>query len=171
MKTKVFLFTISLAVAGMISSCGSDSAADQAKNAAKAEVENINAGKPAADAPAVPMGPTTTISFDEGTEHEFGTIDEGDVVAHVFKFKNTGEEPLVLTNAKGSCGCTVPTWPKEPIAPGETGEINVEFNSKGKSGKQNKKVTLTANTNPAQTFLYVKGEVTPDPNKKAPATK
>ena len=93
------------------------------------------------------------------TEYNFGTIEQGDVVSHTFQFTNTGDEALIIQNAKGSCGCTVPKWPKDPILPGETGEIQVEFNSKGKKGNQNKKVTITANTNPAQTFIYLKGAV------------
>lgn len=106
----------------------------------------------------VPTGPTTTMEFEE-SQFDFGTIDEGEKVSHLFTFTNTGDMPLVIKDAKGSCGCTVPQWPKEPIAPGEQGQILVEFNSKGKSGAQNKRVTLTCNTNPAQTFVNMKGEV------------
>ena len=109
-------------------------------------------------AQAAPTGPTTTVAFGE-TEYDFGTVDQGAVVEHVFTFTNSGSEPLVISNAKGSCGCTVPEWPKEPIAPGATGEITVKFDSKGKKNAQNKKVTITANTNPAQSFLYIKGNV------------
>lgn len=108
--------------------------------------------------PAVPTGPTTTIEFEEAT-HDFGTIKEGEIVTHVFTFTNTGDEVLILTNAKGSCGCTVPQWPKDPIAPGETASITVKFNSKNKKGKRNQKVTISANTDPIQSFLYLKGEV------------
>lgn len=97
----------------------------------------------------------------ENEEWDFGTINEGDVVEHSFTFTNTGTEPLIISNAKGSCGCTVPVWPREPIAVGATGTINVKFNSKGKKNKQHKRVTLTANTTPNQTILRVKGEVTP----------
>ena len=63
------------------------------------------------------------------TEHDFGTINEGDVVEHEFTFTNTGKAPLVVTNAKGSCGCTVPKKPEGPIAPGETGEIQVKYDT------------------------------------------
>ncbi len=66
---------------------------------------------------------------------------------------------MIISNAKGSCGCTVPKWPKEPIAPGETGEINVKFSSKNKKGSQNKTVTLTANTTPPTTKLRVTGQI------------
>ena len=92
---------------------------------------------------------------------DFGTITEGEVVAHTYTFTNTGDAPLVLSNAKGSCGCTIPAWPKEPIAPGETASMTVEFNSKGKFGQRNQKVTITANTNPAQTFIYLTGRIMP----------
>ena len=107
-----------------------------------------------------PAGPLTGISFNE-YEHDFGVMDEGDVVTHYFEFTNTGAEPLILDKCKGSCGCTVPQCPKNPIAPGETGSIEVKFNSKGKKNKQTKKVTVTANTDPVQTILTIKANVTP----------
>ena len=69
------------------------------------------------------------------------------------KFKNTGNEPMIISNAKGSCGCTVPQWPKEPIAPGESGEINVQFNSKNKTGAQNKRVTINIDIYPSEMKL------------------
>jgi Protein of unknown function (DUF1573) len=112
------------------------------------------------NAEIVPAGPSTTIKFEEES-FNFGTVKEGDVVKHVFKFKNTGTEPLVISNAKGSCGCTVPTWPKEAIAPGATGEIKVEFNTAGKPGQQTKRVTVTGNTVPTDNFIDVTGQVTP----------
>lgn len=111
------------------------------------------------NAPAAPTGPTTAIEYEKEGRFDFGTVDEGEIVKHVFKFKNVGSEPLVISNCKGSCGCTVPTWPKEPIPPGANGEINVEFNSRGKVGSQSKRVTVTANTNPTETFLEIRGEV------------
>jgi Protein of unknown function (DUF1573) len=114
-----------------------------------------------------PSGPTTTIAF-EHTDFDFGTVKDGEKVKHTYKFKNTGSEPLIISSAKGSCGCTVPKWPSEPIAPGGSGVIDVEFDSKGKPGKQTKRVTVTANTTPAQTLLNISGTVEKDPN--APAT-
>ncbi len=112
--------------------------------------------------------PATSISFDE-MEHHFGTIDEGDKVEHVFTFKNTGSEPLILEKCKGSCGCTVPTCPTEPILPGASGEIKVVFNSRGKKNHQEKRVTITANTEPIQTVLKIIADVTPDPEAAAKA--
>lgn len=106
----------------------------------------------------ISAGPVTTIKYEEEV-FDFGVANEGDLVKHVFKFKNTGTEPLVISNAKGSCGCTVPTWPKEPVPPGGSAEINVEFNTKGKPGNQSKRVTVTANTVPTETFIEIKGTV------------
>ena len=108
--------------------------------------------------PSNEENPITTLKFEE-TVYDFGKVVEGTKVTQVFTFTNTGQEPLVLTNALGSCGCTVPKWPREPIRPGETASITVEFNSKNKIGQRNQKVTITANTEPPQTYLYLKGEV------------
>lgn len=108
--------------------------------------------------PMEPAGPTTSMTFKE-TTFDFGSVDAGEKVRHVYKFTNSGKEPLLISNARGSCGCTVPQWPKEAIQPGADGEIVVEFDSGGKSGRQTKTVTLTANTDPAQTTLTITGEV------------
>ena len=123
-----------------------------------------------ATTPAPPVGPTTAVTFNE-TEFNFGQVKAGEKVQHVYKFKNSGKEPLVISNAKGSCGCTVPQWPKEPIGVGEEGEILVQFDSKGKSGNQTKQVTITANTDPPQTILYIKGEVMADKAATTPDVK
>lgn len=109
-------------------------------------------------ASTVPLPDRTSISF-ETPSFDFGTITQGEAVQYVYKFTNTGDKPLIISKAKGSCGCTVPVWPKKPIAPGETGELKVEFNSKGKMGKQHKSITVTSNTDPAITNLAIKGEV------------
>ena len=111
-----------------------------------------------------PAGPTTSMVFDT-YEHDFGTLDEGDAVTHIFTFTNTGSEPLVLDKCKGSCGCTVPQCPKQPIAPGASGEIEVKFNSKGKKNNQTKTVTINANTDPGQTILKIKAFVNPAETK------
>lgn len=86
----------------------------------------------------------TEMTFAEKS-HDFGTIKQGDKVAHIFTFKNTGDHDLIISRAVGSCGCTVPEYPKEPIAPGKSGTMKVSFNSTGKSGQQHKTVTITAN--------------------------
>jgi len=108
--------------------------------------------------PNVPTPSFPEINFPTPS-FDYGMIEAGEKVVHTYPFTNTGTVPLVLSNAKGSCGCTVPEWPKEPILPGESAEIVVMFNSVNKKGTQNKRVTITANTEPAQTFLTIKGEV------------
>jgi hypothetical protein len=107
-----------------------------------------------------PEGPLPTMSF-ETTEHDFGTISEGDVVEYTYAFKNTGEAPLIIQGAQGSCGCTVPDWSKEPIPVGGTGYVKAKFDSNGKPNVQNKTVTVTANTWPKQTVLRFKAMVVP----------
>ncbi|MCB0519132.1 MAG: DUF1573 domain-containing protein [Lewinellaceae bacterium] len=170
-----FLTVLTMA---FLASCQSDGARDQAVQAA-AGSEGTAATDPSATPaapgqvaptpnaaePAAPVGPTTSIQFPE-TEFNFGKVKAGEKVRHEYKFKNTGKEPLIISNAKGSCGCTVPEWPKEPIPVGGEGSIMVQFDSKGKSGNQTKQVTITANTDPPQSIIYIKGEVMPDPDAK-----
>jgi len=100
------------------------------------------------------------ISFDN-SEHDFGVIDEGDIVETVFTFTNAGKSELIIFSAKATCGCTVPEWPKEPIIPGGKGEIKVRFNSKGKPNKQQKNVTLATNADEGKIILVIKAQVTP----------
>jgi len=101
------------------------------------------------------------ITFDEKGIYDFGTLTEGDTVEHIFKFTNTGEFPLIINNITASCGCTTPEWPREPVAPGQSSSIRVRFNSRGKSGEQNKTVTIFANTDPSMTDLQFKALVNP----------
>lgn len=121
----------------------------------------------AAAATPVPTGPLTSIKFDE-PEYDWGTVMDGDKVTKIFKFKNTGKEPLIITKANATCGCTVPDWPKEAIAPGKSGEIKVVYDSKGKGAvggrEDSKRVTITANTDPADTYLNIKGKVDKKPD-------
>lgn len=84
------------------------------------------------------------ITFEESSK-DFGDIKQGDKVAHTFKLENTGNAPLIISNVAATCGCTVPSWPKEPIAPGKTAQIKVSFNSAGKMGKQNSVVRIYSN--------------------------
>lgn len=101
----------------------------------------------------------TEISFDE-MNFNFGTVKDGEIVKHTFKFKNTGDKTLILINVTGSCGCTVPQeWPTYPIEPGGTGEIKVEFNSTGRVGEVRKNVRVEANTNPTMSILTLNGTV------------
>lgn len=92
-------------------------------------------------------------------EYRFGSVRAGAMVNHEFTFTNTGELPLLITDARSTCGCTVPNYPKEPIAPGEQGTITVSFNTTHKVGLQRKPIMLTANTYPSMTTVYVEGTV------------
>lgn len=101
--------------------------------------------------------PKTSISFDKDN-FDFGAMQVGEKSETYFSFTNTGSEALIISSAKGSCGCTVPEWPKEPIAPGASGQLKVVFNAKS-AGKQTKTVTIQANTDPNPTRLTIKADV------------
>jgi len=151
---------LSVLAAGMLlSACN--------QSAKTAKTADSSAAQPAAaGASATPAGSTVTavqtnapvMNFDKSS-FDFGKISRGDKVIHDFKFTNTGKSPLIISDAKASCGCTKPNWPKTPVAPGESALINVQFNSTGKIGLQDKMITITANTNPAQTVVHLVGEV------------
>jgi hypothetical protein len=104
------------------------------------------------------MKNTTTVQILDSL-YNFGTISEGAKVEFSYRFKNTGANPLVIFEAHGSCGCTVPERPEKPILPGETGFLKVVFNSSGKRGHNEKDVIVSANTNPAFPVLKLTGEV------------
>lgn len=95
----------------------------------------------------------------EKYDHNFGEIREGEKVEKRFKFTNTGNAELVIFSAKGTCGCTVPDYPRNPIAPGETGEILVTYDSSNRTGLQEKTVNITANTNPNVITLHLVSRV------------
>lgn len=144
-KILIFIFAL-----GLLNSCKEDAASkvnDQNLEMAKKRDYMLGEGAP-------------VMTFDEKV-HDFGNLREGDVVETLFKFKNTGKSDLIISNAVGSCGCTVPEWPKEPIAPGATGDIKVKFNSNGKPNKQNKSVTLTTNTATGKEVIRITADVTP----------
>ncbi len=134
----------------------------------KAESATIDqANLTAAAANKEVAGNFPVMTFQE-TEFDFGTVDEGTVVEHEYKFTNTGSAPLIVVNAKGSCGCTVPTWSKEPIAPGGEGTMLVKFNTNGKPNAQTKTVTIKANTESGTESIRIKGFVTPKAKASAP---
>jgi hypothetical protein len=93
------------------------------------------------------------------TVHDFGKIIKGEKLKYRFKFKNTGNADLVITKVSTSCGCTASHYPKKPIKPGEESYIEVVFDSTHKRGKQNKTITILANTQPNRTVLHIKGNV------------
>lgn len=91
--------------------------------------------------------------------YDFGKITQGEKVNHEFYFKNIGSKNLIITGASGSCGCTIPEWPKEPIATNTGGKINVVFNSEGKKGLQEKTVTIVTNCEPSTKIIKIKADV------------
>ena len=98
-------------------------------------------------------------------EVDFGTHNEGDILDTVFKFTNTGDVPLVISNVKTSCGCTTPYWPKKPIKPGESDKIKVKFNTNHKTGNQVKTITIHANTKNLTEQIKIKAYVNPKSKK------
>ncbi|NLP56991.1 DUF1573 domain-containing protein [Lutibacter sp. B1] len=98
------------------------------------------------------------IDFDK-REYDFGSVTEGDVVEGIFVISNKGKADLIILDAKASCGCTVPEWPKEAIKPGDSAELKFSFNSRGRSGKQSKSITLQTNSEKATEILRISGTV------------
>jgi hypothetical protein len=129
----------------------------KAKNDTTLPTSTTTAPQPAEEKPE---GPLPALAF-QSTEHDFGTITEGDIVEHTFSFTNTGAAPLIIQNAQPSCGCTAPDWTKEPIPPGGKGYVKAKFDSNGKPNVQNKSITVVANTWPKQTVLRFKAMVMP----------
>src|SRR5690606_12462611 len=107
-----------------------------------------------------PEGPLPKFQF-ATIDHDFGTVSEGQVVEYTYKFENTGDAPLIIQNAQGSCGCTASDWTKTPVPVGGTGFVTAKFDTNGRPNIQNKTVTVTANTYPKQTVLRFKAMVTP----------
>ncbi|WP_424961706.1 DUF1573 domain-containing protein [Ekhidna sp.] len=104
------------------------------------------------------------ISFTEKS-HDFGEITQGEKVEHIFEFENVGNEPLIISDVRTTCGCTAPEWPREPVAPGKTAKIKVVFNSAGKMGMQNKVITVMSNAvNNPERVKIVTNVMPPDPN-------
>lgn len=170
MKTKLILLIVFV---GALATACKDKEAEKKIAALEARLAEMEAkqgprvSKAKAQEPEVkPEGPLPAITFSE-MEHDFGTIKEGAVVEYTYKFKNTGDAPLIIQNAQPSCGCTVPEWTKEPVPVGGEGYIKAKFDTKGKTNLQNKTITVTANTWPKTNQLKFKAMVTPNPSASA----
>ena len=146
---KVVFMVVALATL-TFTSCTKESASAKVKAANVKEAEKRDATISSEGAPV--------IKWDK-TEHDFGTINQGDKVETIFTLTNTGEGDLIITKAKGSCGCTVPEWPKGAIAPGKTANIKVVFNSRGKKNKTTNSITLTTNTEKGNEVVRIKAFV------------
>jgi Protein of unknown function (DUF1573) len=176
MKIAIKLMSV-LALAVLIMSC-KDRASEKRIAELESRLAQIEANKstaatptpaatPAAAPDQKPDGPLPVLNF-EKTDHDFGTVTEGQKVSYTYKVKNTGEAPLIIQSAQPSCGCTVPTWTKDPIPVGGSGFVTAEFDSNGKPGINNKTITITANTWPKVTTLRFKAMVTPKAQAPGP---
>jgi len=143
---KKILLVVTVFSALLVTSC-KENAAEKVKEANVSEAANRDAQ----------ASKFAIMQFAE-KEFDFGEIENGTPVEHVFKFKNTGDAPLVIVDAKASCGCTVPSYSKTPVAPGEEGELLVKFNGRGK-GTVSKTVTITANTKAGKETLKIKATI------------
>jgi hypothetical protein len=141
---------LALSVVLVTTSCKQESAADKITDADMATAQAAKALE----------GKFPKVKLDK-LEHDFGTINEGDIVKTEFIVINDGEVDLIISDAKGSCGCTVPQPPKDPIKPGASAPIKVSFDSNGKPGAQKKTVTLTTNTEKGYETFEIKANVTP----------
>jgi len=151
---------------------------DNASGVVAADNSSVAAIDPANPATFDPMAktaavvdntPKTTATFGK-YEHDFGTIKQDSDNKYVFTFTNTGSEPMIIESATGSCGCTVPNYPKAPIPPGGTGDIEVAYKPGKQENAQSKTVTVVANTEPRETTLRIKAQVTPGTGSKDAAT-
>lgn len=126
--------------------------------AKEAKVERVATADPAATA--------SSIKFVKGETYDFGTLQEGDPAEAEFVFKNTSKEPLIIQNVHPSCGCTVPSWSKEAVAPGKTGVIKAAYGTKGRIGAFNKNITVTSSA--GTSVIWIKGTVEKAPESSAP---
>lgn len=150
MSKKKFILVVALAG---IAFMGCNSPKENPQNKMLDLVNNPESASGEADPDKLPV-----MTFAKES-HDFGMITQGEKVQYSFVFKNEGKVDLLIASASGSCGCTVPSFPKEPIPPGGEGKIDVTFDSAGKEGKQNKTVTLITNCQPNTKVLTIIGEV------------
>ena len=137
-------------------------AAAAARTAEDLSAEDLISNPNTANPQEVPVpNDLGVMTFDEKT-FDFGTIKQGEVVKHTFHFVNTGKKPIIIDNASSSCGCTVPTYPRDPVPPGGHGQIDVQFDSKGKIDEVTKVVVVRANTLPSINEVTIKTTVVLD---------
>jgi hypothetical protein len=129
----------------------------QNKDAKQTDVKQATDKAQVVAAPAAPaQNPDLSIKFNQ-EEHNFGNVPEGPSVSYDFEFKNIGKVPIIFSDVHGSCGCTVPVWPKEPILPGKSSKIAVTYSTQGRQGQINKTVTVTSNV--GTKILKISGNV------------
>ena len=155
------LASVAFTLASVAVGCGPESAAPDEPGVPEARAAAGDDGIirfPVSADGTVDTAGSAVLRFRESA-HDFGTVAEGELVRYRFPFRNAGKRPLVITHARSTCGCTVPDYPRSPIAPGDTGSVLVVFDTDGKAGPQRKPITLTANTYPNHTTIDVYGTV------------
>lgn len=168
---KKILFVLAACIT-IVSSCNEADKTADANNptaadstAAKDSLDKMNAISQAANNPSTPQekpidtASLTTIQWLDGQNRDFGKMKDGENLDVSFRFKNTGNKPLIISRVWAQCGCTVAETPQKPYAPGETGVIKAAFNSSGKPGLNSKEVYMSANTNPSTSTLVFRVEV------------
>ena len=144
MKLKLISFSLLCFSSLVIYSCSGSKSKEDPINTDLVNIPDGNAEK----------GSSPVMTFGE-SDHDFGTVTEGEKVSYSFKFKNTGGSDLVISSARGSCGCTVPDYPKEPIKQNGEGIVHVTFDSNGKEGINHKEVTVVTNAQPNTKVLQI----------------
>ncbi len=160
MKTKLLTLAIALA---LFSACKNESSTSDSTTATdnlQEAIKQVDTTQAQELVEPETAGNVAVMTF-ASNEHDFGTINQGDKVSHTFTFKNTGTTDLIISDAQGTCGCTVPEFPKDPVKPGASGTMKVTFDSTGKSGNQQKSVNITANTQTGKEQLTIRANIKP----------
>lgn len=151
-----------LLVASLAVSCNDKTASDTAAAASNEGIAAMVRNPVTANEAEVDTSKLAVLSFVE-EKFMFGEVKAGTVIEHTFEFTNTGVVPLVISDVRSTCGCTVAEWPKTPVAPGAKGEIKARFDTKNKNGLEIKPITITANTLPAKLNIFLEGNVIGQP--------
>lgn len=155
------LWFVAIAAIVFTASCGNEAPKEQSEKKENKDLlstDLVTNPRSAAGTDTTALHSLATMDFRD-TVYDFGTINEGEVVAHEYEFTNNGKSPLIISNAAGSCGCTVADFPREPVLAGKSAAITVKFSSANKYGHQEKSVTLRTNTARGTHILFIKGEV------------
>lgn len=148
-------------VIALIASCNSNSEGNTSdKDSTLLSTSVVTSPYTAGPVDSAALSQLPTMDFVD-TLHYFGSIHEGETVQHEFEFTNNGQQPLIISSAEGSCGCTVADYPRQPIAAGKSGSMLVTFSSAGKQGRQQKTITISTNTRRGMQMLYIKADVIP----------
>lgn len=176
MKKIAPTYLLSFAVALLLFSCDPKTASTEqtaentATSTAAVPTSNESPATPTATTDVNATSEVAKMEFD-AIQHDFGNLNEGDIVKHTYKFKNVGSAPLIINNVQVQCGCTTPSYTKTPVPPNGEGSIELQFDSSGKSGPQHKTATIFANVEGGQTQLILTATVASKPKIDGPFLK